>query len=144
MQEVVKYKDCFVCGDQNKSGLQARFFELEDGSVVSEFVAGERFQGYRNILHGGVLAAMLDEVMIKAVLAKGIFAVTAEISMRFRKPVMTGQKVKVEGKITEANRRITRTIGHAFAEDGSELASATATYVEARGDLETLLKDSVE
>ena len=144
MQEVAKYKDCFICGDQNKTGLQARFFELEDGSVVSEFVADRRFQGYKDILHGGVLAAMLDEVMIKAVLARGTLAVTAEIVIKFKRPVMTGQRIKLTGRITEESRRITRTIGNAVDESGLEVASAKATYIATKGDLKNLLSDSVD
>lgn len=144
MQEVAKYKDCFVCGDRNETGLQARFFELEDGSVVSEFVADERFQGYKDILHGGILAAMLDEVMIKAVLAKGIFAVTAEIVIKFRRPVMTGQKIRLTGRIAQEGRRITKTTGYAMDESGLEVASAEATYVTAKGALKDVLESSID
>jgi len=144
MQEVAKYKNCFVCGDENEAGLRARFFVLEDGSVVSELVADKRFQGYRNVLHGGILGAMLDEVMIKAVLAKGIFAVTAEMRVKFKRPVMTGERVKFTGRIVEESRRMIRTIGSAVNDDGHVVATAEATYLEARSDLKSLLTESVE
>jgi uncharacterized protein (TIGR00369 family) len=143
MQEVAKYKDCFVCGDRNQAGLKARFYVQDDGSVVSELVADERFQGYKDILHGGILAAMLDEVMIKTVLAKGVFAVTAELAVKFKRPAKTGQKVRFTGKIVDENRRIIRTVGSAVNEEGQGVATAKATYLEAKGDLKSALTDSV-
>lgn len=144
MPEVSKYKNCFVCGDQNQSGLKAKFYVQSDGSVVSEFLADERFQGYKDILHGGILAAMLDEVMIKAVLAKGVFAVTAEMAVRFKRPAKIGQKVRFTGKIVGENRRIIRTVGSAVNEEGQEVATAKATYLEAKGYLRSTLTASAE
>ncbi len=87
---------------------------------------------------------MLDEVMIKAVLAKNVFAVTAEMEIRFKRPVMTGQRIRLTGRIVERSRRITRTVGSAINDEGLEVASAKGTYVEARGSLKTVLTDSVE
>ena len=144
MQEVAKYRDCFVCGDRNQAGLKARFYVQDDGSVISELVAGGRFQGYKDILHGGILAAMLDEVMIKAVLAKGIIAVTAEMTVKFKRPAKTGQKLRFTGTIVDEHRRITRTVGSAVNEEGQEVATAKATYLEAKGNLKSALVDSVE
>jgi len=144
MREVAKYRNCFVCGDDNDCGLKAKFYALDDGSVVSEIVAGELHQGYKDVLHGGIVSAMLDEVMIKAVLAKDIFAVTAEMTVKFKKPVFTGQRIRFVGKIIEEKRRITRTEGTAADEKGEEVASATATYIEARGELKSVLTDSIE
>jgi uncharacterized protein (TIGR00369 family) len=144
MKEVSKYKDCFVCGDRNQTGLRAKFYVQDDGSVVSELLADERFQGYKDILHGGILAAMLDEVMIKAVLAKGVFAVTAEMAVKFKRPGKIGQKIKFTGKIVDENRRIIRTVGSAVNEEGQEVATAKATYLEAKGYLRSTLTASAE
>jgi uncharacterized protein (TIGR00369 family) len=144
MREVAKYRNCFVCGDDNSCGLKARFFVRDDGSVVSEMTADEMHQGYRDILHGGIVSAMLDEVMIKAVLAKDIFAVTAEMTVKFKRPVYTGQKIEFVGRIVEEKRRITKTVGTAVNEKGEEVASATGTYIEARGELKSALTDSIE
>ncbi len=144
MREVAKYKDCFICGDRNQAGVKAKFFVLDNGSVISEMVADERFQGYRDVLHGGIISAMLDEVMIKAVLAKGIFAVTAEMTIRFKRPVMTGQKIRFTGTIVDERRRITRTVGSAVNENDEEVAVAEAVYVEAKDDLKSILTNSVE
>lgn len=144
MREVAKYEHCFICGDRNQAGVKAKFFVLDNGSVISEMVADERFQGYKDVLHGGIISAMLDEVMIKAVLANGIFAVTAEMTIRFKRPVMTGQKIRFTGTIVDERRRITRTVGSAINENDEEVASAEAIYVEAKADLKSILTNSVE
>jgi len=143
MREVAKYKYCFVCGDDNECGLKAQFYLQEDGLVVSELTPDDRFQGYRDVLHGGVISAMMDEVMIKAVLARDIFAVTAEISVKFKRPARTGELLRFVGRIVEAKRRITRTEGIASDAEGNVIATGTATYVEARGELKDILESSV-
>jgi len=144
MKEVVRYKDCFVCGEHNENGLKAKFFVRDDGAVISEIVADARFQGYKDILHGGIISSMLDEVMIKAVLAKGIFAVTAEMTVKFKRPVLTGQKISFTGTMTEERGRIFRAVGSAFNDMGEEVASSKATYLKAKGNLRSILTESIE
>jgi uncharacterized protein (TIGR00369 family) len=144
MEEVARYKNCFVCGDQNVNGLKAKFFVRKDGAVISEIVADERFQGYKNVLHGGIISSMLDEVMIKSVLATGIFAVTAEMTVKFRRPVFTGQRISFIGKLAEQKGRIFKAEGTAANDDGVIVASATATFLEAKGELRSVLTDSIE
>lgn len=142
MKEVLKYDKCFVCGDQNPNGLKAKFFARDDGSVISEIVADYRFQGYKDIIHGGVVFSMLDEVMVKAVLARGIFALTAEMKIKFRLPVKVGDKIVFTGTVTSTSHHLYRTIGEAVNQRGEVVATANATYLEAKGDLHDLLQQS--
>lgn len=72
MELMKSYPQCFVCGDKNPFGLNVAFY-VKDNKVVAEYTAGSHFQGYKDILHGGILSALLDEVMIRAVLAQGDF-----------------------------------------------------------------------
>jgi uncharacterized protein (TIGR00369 family) len=143
MKEILKYSRCFVCGDQNPHGLKARFFE-DDGGAVTELVADAAFEGYHGLYHGGVLASLLDEVMIKAVLARGVFAVTAEMTIRYKKPVPTGTRLKLVGKITATRGRVYTTSGEAIGRDGTLFATSAGTYLEAREDLKNRLVTSVE
>ncbi len=78
MKEIVKYSGCFVCGDLNECGLRAGFY-YDGRQAVAEVEVGRRFEGYRGICHGGIIAALLDEAMIKAILAIDRYAVTAEL-----------------------------------------------------------------
>ncbi len=79
MNEIAKYSGCFVCGDDNECGLKAKFHFVGD-KAITECVAARRFEGYYDIYHGGITATLLDEVMIKALLAQNIFALTVELS----------------------------------------------------------------
>lgn len=141
MQEIVKYPYCFVCGDENQHGLQAKFF-YDGEQAISEITAEKMFEGYRGIYHGGIISTMLDEVMIKSILARKIFAVTVEMTIRYLKPVPVGQKLRFCGRVTRNRGRLYLTEGEALGPDGVPFATATGKYLEAPRDLKRLLTDS--
>jgi len=143
MKEIIRYPNCFVCGEQNPSGLQAKFFE-QDGLAVTEVVADSSFEGYKGIYHGGIISTLLDEVMIKAILAQGIYAVTAEMTIRYRRPVMIGERLKFRGRVVSRRLRLLSTEGEVIGADGTICASATGKYVEAGDDLRSQLIQSTE
>lgn len=144
MKEVVKYHKCFVCGDQNVAGLKARFF-FDGHAATTEIVADESFEGYRGIYHGGIIATLLDEVMIKALLARGIYAVTAELTVKFKRPVRTGDRVLFSGREVSSTRdRIFVTEGQAVGNDGILYAQATGKYVAAGPELRKELEQSID
>ncbi len=142
MEEVIKYAGCFVCGDCNPNGLNARFF-FDGTEVTTEIVADKRFEGYSGICHGGITAALLDEVMVKAVLATGIFSTTAEMTVRYHRPVRVGERVICRGRITQHKGRAYFTEASAVNGEGQALASATGKYIEARDEFrDQLMKPS--
>lgn len=101
-------KMCLVCGLQNDPGLQASFYELEDGKVVGNFTPGEHLQGYPGRLHGGIAAAMLDETIgraIRVTQGDAIWGVTIELRTRFRKPVPLAAEIQAVGWITKETSR---------------------------------------
>lgn len=138
-----RYSQCFVCGDKNPIGLNVEFYRKE-GKVVGEYIAQDRFQGYKNILHGGILSALLDEVMIKSILAQNILTLTCEIKVRFKKPVKIGQRLSLEGKQTEYKGRILLAEGSIRDENGEVVATAEGKFFRAEGGMEKLLSQSLE
>jgi uncharacterized protein (TIGR00369 family) len=64
------------------------------------------FQGWAGIVHGGLLASVLDEVMIYAAGAKGFTCVTGEMTVRFIKPASTGVAYTLKGRFVEDKGRI--------------------------------------
>ncbi len=142
MKEVIKYANCFICGDQNHHGVQAKFF-FDGEKASTEVEATSAFEGYRGIYHGGVLSSLLDEVMIKAILAQDIYAVTAELTIRFVNPVRVGDRVKLSGWVTESKGRLYLTEGKAEGFDGKIYATATAKYIRAGDDFKAELMSSV-
>lgn len=148
LTEVVKYPGCFVCGDENDSGLKLKFWW--DGEVCrTEFVAQERFCGYHRLLHGGIISTILDEVMIKAILAEGTLVVTVDLQVRYKVPVQTGDKLKFEGRVGQRKKRFFTTTGVAMLESGRIAAESSARYIqvtdtERLADLTAQLSGSLE
>jgi len=116
---------CFICGKNNPSGLHLNFSLLND-KVQAEFISQKNHQGYKNIAHGGIISALLDEAMVKAALLQGMPAVTAEITVRFKNPLVTGEKSIVEAQITNMHKRIIETSAVMRTSDGTLIAEAHA------------------
>ena len=143
MKEVLKYSNCFICGEKNIHGLKAKFY-YDGNEAFTEIVTSKDFEGYREIFHGGVVSSLLDEVMIKAILAKDIYAVTAEMTVKFLKPVWVDRKVRFTGKVVKNRGRIYLTEGKAISENGEVLAEASGKYIEAGADLKDILMKSID
>jgi uncharacterized protein (TIGR00369 family) len=119
---------CFVCGEKNPAGLNLKF-SLKQGKVLTEFTPQKIYQGYKDIVHGGIISTVVDEAMVKVALMQGMPAVTAEITVRFRNPLMAGEKAIVEAKITKVNRKIIETTAVVKKADGTPVAEGTAKLV---------------
>lgn len=120
---------CFVCGPDNPIGLHLSF-RLEDGACVSEFTPGENHQGYPGVIHGGMLYAVLDDVMANWLYLRGARAYTAKCEIRYRRPAREGEKLELVGRQTARKRRLVEMEGIAKrASDGEVVAIATATFV---------------
>jgi uncharacterized protein (TIGR00369 family) len=120
---------CFGCGDLNEIGLRLQFHPMPDG-CWTELVVPERFQGFEGATHGGILATILDEAMHWSLTTLDLWAVTARMSITFKRPVVIGQRIRAEGRIVENRRRIVTAAGSIVdIETGVELASAEGTFV---------------
>jgi len=98
---------CFACGQGNQAGLQLSFTHLEDGRIRTEFTPLKKFQGFKDILHGGIMATLLDETMIHLVFGRGEKVVTARLEMKLRKPARIGEKITVTAELlSDLGRRI--------------------------------------
>ena len=107
-------------------------FERDDelGRIRGRFSLGEQFQGAPGFVHGGIIATVLDEVMSKVNLFRGVTAVTAELSVKYLKPVRVGQKLIVEGfEVLQDGRNLFRE-GEIRNTGGEILAHGTGRFVE--------------
>ena len=127
---------CFGCGCRNPIGLQGQFYNLEGGKTAALFQPGEAFQSYPERLHGGITAAILDETLGRAILAlePDCWAVTADLSIRYKKPVPLNTPLKVVAEVTENNRRLFRSSGELILPDGEVAASAFGVYMKQKLD----------
>ncbi len=142
MQEIIKYDHCFICGDLNPLGLQARFFYDGEFATTTVVASGQR-EGYYGILHGGIIGSLLDEVMVKVLLAEEIYAVTAEMTVKYHRPIPTGTRLTVRGRKTGQRRRLYHTEAMAEDEAGTIYASATGKCIEVTGELRAQLTQSI-
>lgn len=81
------HSNCVVCSQSNTNGLRLEFTLRGDGSVETTFPCDKQYEGYSNVLHGGVISCLMDGAMTNCMFAHDIIARTAEMNIRFRQPV---------------------------------------------------------
>ena len=125
-------KMCILCGIENPCGVKASFYEMEDNSVIALFSFKEIHQSYPERTHGGMISAMLDETIGRAIWAiePNTWGVTANLQVKFRKPVPYEIPLKALGSITENKSRLFKGVGRIETMEGEVLAEAEATYVK--------------
>lgn len=124
------YEGCIVCGqrDVNPSSLNLRFRATETG-VEAPFTAGRQQEGYRQIVHGGILCALLDETIGWAVAVhRRKYFVTGELSVRFHRPLLVGTPVVVKGWAVEHKFRYSVAEGEIVDSDGTVYARASGKF----------------
>ncbi|MDI6827880.1 MAG: PaaI family thioesterase [Armatimonadota bacterium] len=92
------HHNCFACGS-NGNGLGLTFDQDEAGNVLTEWFCEEKYQSYPGIVHGGVVATLLDCAMTNCLLMRGIPAVTANMCVEYQEPVRVGNMVKVRARL---------------------------------------------
>jgi len=126
-------KHCMVCGVDNRFGLHTRFFETTNNEVIALFSPREEHQSYPGIAHGGVSAALLDEVIGRAIMAfydQNSFGVTVDLQVKYRKPVPLGVELKAMGRITKESGRMFEGTGELYLPDGTVAVSAWGKYLK--------------
>ncbi len=129
MQKQPNSDRCFVCGRRNPIGLHAQFFEGDDGCVYVDFTARDDHQGYPGVMHGGLVTALLDEIIGRTAIARDLWCMTAKFEVRFHKPVPLGVPLKLKGEITKHSGRLLEGRGELRLPDGSLAAQAHGTYL---------------
>ena len=126
-------RSCFACGLGNDAGLQLRFDITAPGEVTTWYSVPPRFQGFPGMVHGGVVAAMLDEVCARAPM--GVypprFMFTARLEVRYRKNVPVGTPLRIVGQVVKNKSRTVTSAGVIYGSEGEVLAEANALLVDA-------------
>ena len=116
---------CFGCGQNNPIGMKLRF--AKDGETIrAEFTPDKMHQGWPGLLHGGILACLLDEAMSNVAYATGNTTMTATIEIRWRQPVKVAVPLVVTAWITRQRKKIIETAGKVELKDGTVIAESTA------------------
>ncbi len=121
---------CFACGGKNPIGLKLKFTLDKDDTLHTTFTPQKVHQGYRDIIHGGIIALILDEVMVNVPWKLGTQVVSAQLAVKLSRPVSVGETIRFEARITRRARKLIYTEAKATKQDGTAVASATGTCVE--------------
>lgn len=124
---------CYVCGLDNPEGLQAHFYNMEDGSVMTKFSYRDTQQSFPGRVHGGLVATMLDELGLRALWVKNSednFGVTMTMNVKLRKPVPYNKPLIGKGLVTKENSKFFIIKTEIFNMDGVLLAESELTYLK--------------
>jgi len=121
---------CFACGTDNPDGLQLRFsYDPGGDRVETTFTPGPRYQGWQGVVHGGIVATLLDEVMAKAAARKGFAILTAEITVRFTSQAATGETLRCEAEIASVKKKVIYVNGTVSKQNGDLVARGTSKMI---------------
>ncbi|MCC6259971.1 MAG: PaaI family thioesterase [Anaerolineales bacterium] len=128
-------RHCLVCGLENPIGLHLHIYETEPGIVETEYIAPEHFQGYPGVLHGGMVAAIIDEVSGRALMGSDPenprFMFTGKLEIKYRKNVPLGKRLRIIGKALKSKGKIAEAWGGIYdAETNELLAEGTSMNVD--------------
>ncbi len=119
---------CFGCGPANPAGLQMKFY-TDRKSIVSWICVPERFTGWSNLVHGGILSTILDEIMGRSAihLLKRL-PMTKSMTVDYLKPVYAGMEIKTVGKVIKSDEREARVEGAIYNEDGEICTRSSGNF----------------
>ena len=145
LNDATDYQLCFVCGQRNPYGLQL-VFRLENNTIVADFQPREEHQGFPGVIHGGIVAAVLDEALNRtSLLGKNpAWTMTGRLEVRYRRAVPYGQLLRVRASLDSERGRMLQASGKVtFANDESVvLAEAQGTFMSLSADmLDTIFQD---
>lgn len=100
---------CFACGRNNSVGMHLDLAHWDGNEVTGTFDPRAEYQGYGDVLHGGIAATALDEISVWAgILSEKVLSVTGKLELRYRKPLTTADEIAAIGRVTERRgRRLT-------------------------------------
>jgi acyl-coenzyme A thioesterase PaaI-like protein len=122
-------KHCFVCGLENPVGLKLKIYQIAPGEIETIFTAPEHYQGYPGVLHGGIIASILDEISGRAHMGEDPsaprFMFTGKLEVLYRKNVPIGKPLRIVGKAGKTSGRVAEGWAGIYDESGTLLAEAT-------------------
>jgi acyl-coenzyme A thioesterase PaaI-like protein len=130
--DALRYKHhphCIVCWDRHPFGLKVEFRVTGEHSAEGTFGCGKFYEGYENVVHGGIVSSLLDGAMASCILAKGLEAYTVDLRVRYRTAVETGVPATIRGEWLRSAGPI-HLLCATLEQDGKVRASARAKFFE--------------
>ncbi|HEV8191309.1 MAG TPA: PaaI family thioesterase [Ktedonobacterales bacterium] len=135
LNDTSNYQACFGCGLRNDVGLQL-VFRLEGNEVVTEFTPDVRFQGFPGVVHGGILATLLDEALSRTATVEGRWMMTGRLEIRYRRAALLGRPLRVTARTLSSRSRMVQAEGEIRLADEPEtiVADAKGTFLPLPSD----------
>jgi len=132
---------CFACSQENPIGLKLK--PVHDGEkVTAEFTAGKFHQGWNDVVHGGILYTLLDEVNAYAMLCHGIeFGVTAKSEIRFKQVAPINEPIQASAWVTKLTKRLVETKGVLTLKDNTVIVDGDFLFYIWRQSQKAILWD---
>lgn len=131
-QDDGSYQACYGCGQKNAQGLRMSFAHLADGTAECIYVAAEHLAGAPGVVHGGVQATLLDEVMGHAIhvanLDPDLDIATVDFSLRYRRPAPVGLPLTLRARLVRSEGRDFFVTGEILSPAGELLTTAEARW----------------
>jgi len=129
---------CFICGLENPVGLKLRIYQVQPGVIETVYTAPEHFQGYPGVLHGGIVATILDEISARSQMgdpSSPRFMFTGKLEVKYRKNVPIGKPLKIIGRAGKTKGKLAEGWAGIFDENDVLLAEANTLLVNVPGEL---------
>src|SRR5262245_33519325 len=129
------YQQCFACGARNGNGLQL-IFRQEGDAIVTEYTPDVRFQGFPGVIHGGILATLLDETLNRMATREGRWMMTARLEIRYRSTAPIGRTLRVTARTLSSRARMLVAGGEVVLADepATVIATAEGTFLPVPAD----------
>jgi uncharacterized protein (TIGR00369 family) len=124
-----EHPNCVLCGTENGFGLGLRFRVCALGKVRAEFACHPILQSYPEMLHGGFAAALLDAAMTNCLFSLGIVAVTAELTVRYLRPINLHDHIEVHAAHDECRPPV-HNLSSEVQQNGKTVVRAWAKFFE--------------
>ena len=123
---------CFICGRKNPHGLYMTFYDNGANEVISEYTVSDNYQSYPGIVHGGIIASMLDEAVGRVAMIGDHhhFMMTVRLEVKYRRPVPTETPIRIIGRIVKLDGRRGKAVGEIILPDGTVAAQSAMTLAD--------------
>jgi hypothetical protein len=123
---------CFVCGRLNPHGLHMSFFDNGVDEVYADYTVPVAYQGYPGLVHGGIVAAMLDEVVGRVAMIGDHhhFMMTVRLELKYRYPVPVETPLHLVGRVERLRGRLGKAVGEVHLPDGTIAVEAALTLAD--------------
>lgn len=145
LNDTTDYQRCFACGAHNPYGLHMTF-HVENDTVVSDLLPQAEHQGFPGVIHGGIVATILDEALNRTSMLTDTpaWTMTGRLDIRYRRYVPYGPRLRVRARLEKQRGRMVQASGVLTLADDEQaiLAEAQGTFMALTQEtLDSIMQD---